>query len=78
MEIKRFRREGYMLRKIIPIDIDPGSEMFQVLFLFVPDRAGLLGRHEEHKGKVIKHRENQNFHEEEPSEMVHFTQKRRR
>ena len=78
MEIKRFRREGYMLRKIIPLDIEPGKDFFQVLFLFVPDRAGLLGRHEERSTKVIKHRENQSFHAEEPSEMVHFTQKRRR
>lgn len=77
MEIKRFRREGYMLRKIIPLDIEPGKDFFQVLFLFVPDRAGLLGRHEERSTKVIKRRENQSFHAEEPSEIVHFTQKRR-
>ena len=42
-EIKRFRREGYMLRKALPMDLEPGSKSFEVLFLFVPDRAGILG-----------------------------------
>ena len=77
MEIKRFRREGFMLRKIIPLDLEPGNATFQTLFLFVPDRAGLLGRHETHTGKVIKHRENSPFRESSAKETVHFTQKRR-
>ena len=42
-EIKRFRREGYMLRKSMPMDLEPGSKSFEILFLFVPDRAGILG-----------------------------------
>lgn len=42
-EAKRFRREGYMLRKTIPMDLEPGKESFEILFLFVPDRAGILG-----------------------------------
>jgi hypothetical protein len=45
-EIRRFRREGYMLRKAIPFDMEPGKAAFEVLFFFVPDRAGLLGRKE--------------------------------
>ena len=42
-EIKRFRDKGYMLRKSIPLDLEPGSASFEFLMLFVPDRAGLLG-----------------------------------
>lgn len=42
-EIKRFRREGYMLRKALPLDLEPGKKSFEVLFLFVPDRVGILG-----------------------------------
>lgn len=43
-EIKRLRNEGYMLRKSIPLYLEPGSGKFEVLFLFVPDRAGILGQ----------------------------------
>lgn len=43
-EIKHFRREGYMLRKSIPLYLEPGSGKFEMLFLFVPDRAGILGQ----------------------------------
>ncbi len=42
-EIKRFRDKGYMLRKTIPLDLEPGTAGFELLMLFVPDRAGLLG-----------------------------------
>ncbi len=76
MEIKRFRREGYMLRKIIPLDMEPGTPSFQVLFLFVPDRAGLLGRQNERREKVVKRRETPD-QSQYPVESVHFTQKRR-
>lgn len=43
-EIKRFRRESYMLRKSIPLYLEPGSGKFDILFIFVPDRAGILGQ----------------------------------
>lgn len=42
-EIKRFRDKGYMLRKTIPLDLEPGTAGFEILMLFVPDRVGLLG-----------------------------------
>lgn len=42
-EIRRFRDKGYMLRKTIPLELEPGAEGFELLMLFVPDRAGLLG-----------------------------------
>lgn len=41
--IKRFRDEGYMLRKSIPLYLEPGSGKFEVMFLLVPDRAHVLG-----------------------------------
>lgn len=43
-EIKHFRNEGYVLRKSIPLYLEPGCGKLDVLFLFVPDRAGLLGQ----------------------------------
>ena len=42
--IKQFRNEGYMLRKNIPLYLEPGSGKFEILFLFVPDRVGILGQ----------------------------------
>lgn len=50
-EIKHFRREGYMLRKSIPLYLEPGSGKFEVLFLFVPDRAGILGQNPAQKAR---------------------------
>lgn len=42
--IKAFRQEGFMLRKTLPIDTNPNSNHFELAFLFVPDRANLLGK----------------------------------
>jgi len=50
-EIKHFRREGYMLRKSIPLYLEPGSGKFEMLFLFVPDRAGILGQNAAQKSR---------------------------
>lgn len=50
-EIKRFRREGFVLRKNIPLYLEPGSGKFELLMLFVPDRAGLLGLNPAQKAK---------------------------
>lgn len=50
-EIKRLRREGYMLRKSIPLYLEPGSGKFDMLFIFVPDRAGILGQNPAMKAK---------------------------
>lgn len=49
-EIKHFRREGYVLRKSIPLYMDPDSGKFELLMLFVPDRAGLLSQKMPPKG----------------------------
>lgn len=42
-EIRKFRNEGYVLRKSLPLYLENGSSKFEVLFIFVPDRNGLLG-----------------------------------
>lgn len=77
LEIKRFRREGYMLRKLIPLDLEPETPTFQILLLFVPDRAGLLGRKPERTAKVIREQENQTRDSGAAVETIRFTQKRR-
>lgn len=50
-EIRHFRREGYVLRKNIPLYLEPGSGKMELLMLFVPDRAGLLGQNPAAKAK---------------------------
>ena len=42
--IKQFRNQGYVLRKTIPLYLEPGRGKFEILSVFVPDRAGLLGQ----------------------------------
>jgi len=43
-ETKRWRSCGYVLRKIMPIEWHPNVKRLELAMLFVPDRAGLLGR----------------------------------
>lgn len=50
-EIRRFRSEDYVLRKSIPLYLEPGSGRFELLMLFVPDRAGLLSQNSALKNK---------------------------
>ena len=66
-----------MLRKALPLDLEPGKAAFEVLFFFVPDRAGLLGRKEE-LGKKLKPQKPsiQPFRDEE-SDIPHFVQQKR-
>ena len=42
--IRQFRNQGYVLRKTLPLYLEPGIGKFEILSFFVPDRAGLLGR----------------------------------
>jgi hypothetical protein len=43
-EASRWRNSGYVLRKIMPIEWHPNLRRLELAMLFVPDRAGLLGR----------------------------------
>lgn len=58
-DIKHFRNEGYVLRKMLPLDFEPNESRFELLFLFVPDRNGLLGNKAllEAKKRAIKPKE---------------------
>jgi len=49
-EANRWRSCGYVLRKIMPIEWHPNIKRLDLAMLFVPDRAGLLGR----KAKGVK------------------------
>ena len=74
--IKRFRNEGYMLRKSIPLLLEEGSGRFELLMLFVPDRAGLLGqaaRIHAQKGSIQKPKERVST--EFQGDIPHFVQK---
>ncbi|MDR0518352.1 MAG: hypothetical protein LBH25_15070 [Fibromonadaceae bacterium] len=43
-EANRWRSCGYVLRKIMPVEWHPNIRRLELVMLFVPDRAGLLGR----------------------------------
>lgn len=83
-DIKHFRREGYMLRKMLPLDMMPENEGFEVLFFFVPDRNGLLGNKalQESKKRAIKPREQKFYRQKQEIEdfeqdIPHFIQRKR-
>ena len=76
-QIKRFRTEGYMLRKNIPLYLEPGSGKFELLMLFVPDRAGLLGGFAATKGvkRAVK-RPQERISGKNQGDIPHFVQKK--
>jgi tRNA/tmRNA/rRNA uracil-C5-methylase (TrmA/RlmC/RlmD family) len=43
-EASRWRNCGYVLRKVMPVEWHPNIKRMELIMLFVPDRAGLLGR----------------------------------
>ena len=76
-QIKRFRTEGYMLRKNIPLYLEPGSGKFELLMLFVPDRAGLLGGFAAQNGqKRSVKRPQERISGKNQADIPHFVQKK--
>lgn len=76
-EIKRFRTEGYMLRKSVPLCLEPGSGVFEILMLFVPDRAGLLGGFaSQNTPKRKVQRPQERISVKNDSDIPHFVQKK--
>jgi hypothetical protein len=41
-ETKRWRRAGFLLRKIIPFDLNPTTNRIELMLFFAPDREGVL------------------------------------
>ena len=74
--IKSFRNEGYMLRKSIPFYMEPGRGNFEILFLFVPDRVGILGLNpaQAHRSRNIQ-RPKESLQRSKMSDIPHFVQK---
>ena len=75
-EIKAFRNEGYMLRKSIPLYLEPGRGTFEILFLLVPDRVGILGQNPAlaHRSRNIQ-RPQERAMRSNRAEIPHFVQK---
>lgn len=74
--IRQFRNEGYMLRKNIPLYLEPGSGKFEVMFLFVPDRVGILGQNpaQKQRSRTIQ-RPKERVSAQKTQEIPHFSQK---
>ena len=43
-EIGKWRKQGYMVAKVIPFDMFPGTNNLEVLVVLLPDKFGLLNR----------------------------------
>jgi tRNA/tmRNA/rRNA uracil-C5-methylase (TrmA/RlmC/RlmD family) len=44
MEIGRWRKQGYMVAKVLPFDMFPGTANLEVMVVLLPDKYGLLNR----------------------------------
>lgn len=75
-EIRKLRSEGYVLRKSIPLYLEPGSPKIEVLFIFVPDREGLLGHNPANmaKSKNVQ-RPKERLDRAKSGDIPHFVQK---
>ena len=76
-EIRSFRNEGYVLRKSIPLYLEPGRGNFELLFLFVPDREGLLGQNpaRAHQSRNVQ-RPQERLQRTKMTDIPHFVQKK--
>lgn len=43
-EVNVWRKCGYMISKVVPLDMFPGTDNLEVMVLFIPDRYGILNR----------------------------------
>ncbi len=43
-EIGKWRKQGYMVAKVLPFDMFPGTDNLEVLVVLLPDKFGLLNR----------------------------------
>jgi len=43
-EVNQWRKNGYMIAKVVPLDTTPGTDHLAVMVLFIPDRYSILNR----------------------------------
>ncbi len=43
-EVGQWRRNGFMIAKVVPLDMFPGTDNLEVMVAFIPDRYGILNR----------------------------------
>ncbi|MDB5106271.1 MAG: tRNA (uracil-5-)-methyltransferase family protein [Fibrobacteres bacterium] len=43
-EVNQWRKAGFMVSKVVPLDMFPGTDNLEVMVLFIPDRYGILNR----------------------------------
>ncbi len=43
-EVNQWRKVGYMVAKVVPLDMFPGTDNLEVMVLFIPDRYSILNR----------------------------------
>jgi tRNA/tmRNA/rRNA uracil-C5-methylase (TrmA/RlmC/RlmD family) len=43
-EVNQWRKSGYMIAKVVPVDMFPGTDNLEVMVAFIPDKYGILNR----------------------------------
>ena len=43
-EVNQWRKAGFMIAKVVPLDMFPGTDNLEVMVAFIPDRYGILNR----------------------------------
>ncbi|MDB5048632.1 MAG: tRNA (uracil-5-)-methyltransferase family protein [Fibrobacteres bacterium] len=51
-EVNQWRKCGFMVSKVIPLDMFPGTDNLEVMVLFIPDRYGILNRIDKSKTEL--------------------------
>ncbi|MEO7777953.1 MAG: hypothetical protein ABIY63_10520 [Fibrobacteria bacterium] len=53
-EVNQWRKAGFMVSKVVPLDMFPGTDNLEVMVLFIPDRYGILNRIDKSKTELTE------------------------
>jgi hypothetical protein len=53
-EVNLWRKSGFMVSKVVPLDMFPGTDNLEVMVLFIPDRYGILNRVDKSKTELTE------------------------
>ena len=53
-EVNQWRKSGFMVSKVVPLDMFPGTDNLEVMVLFIPDRYGILNRIDKSKTELTE------------------------
>jgi tRNA/tmRNA/rRNA uracil-C5-methylase (TrmA/RlmC/RlmD family) len=60
-EVNQWRKSGFMVSKVVPLDMFPGTDNLEVMVLFIPDRYGILNRIDKSKTELTEKGDEEEF-----------------